>query len=405
MRDLISSIGFRYGNAGLTFVIGVIIARSISVGERGELSYLQAIIDLAMVGLSLGLPKVLLNLAIASRLYRRAGPPLAALCAVGVAGGVAVAALLALLKPGFASVAALVGLVFFLRFMMNIIDVRERSSLNFHRYYACFGLERILLILMLLGLSAYSLTLQGILWSMAMAPLCVLAVYLWRRPVLWRWPSRRRVRYLFRRSWPTGIYNALAALAAVAFLRIDHLVIGEALGSESLGLFAIAFMIINLINGVAGSLSFVALPKLIRRQRRAADGQRRNAFGVFGLIVLLYGVVWAIAPLFVSTVYGIRYAHSGEIFRVLVMLGVPLAVKTLLELRMVARNEFSFLLTLNTTSITLKLMVFFYLYLSQSLTLDAVIITSAGIVSASLPFLWLRERRAGRDVLGLAEAR
>ena len=91
MRDLVNSIGFRYANTGLTFVVGVIIARNITVSERGELSYLQAIIDLAVVGFSLGLPKVLLNIAVGAQLYHRVTLPLAALCTLGLVGGAVLA--------------------------------------------------------------------------------------------------------------------------------------------------------------------------------------------------------------------------------------------------------------------------------------------------------------------------
>ncbi len=106
--DFFASVRFRYVNSLLTFIIGIVIARSITIAERGELSYLMTVVDIALLGLGFGLSKVLLNISVRAGTYQRFMTPLVTLIAVGafVAGVLFMA--LHVLKPEFRGLLAII---------------------------------------------------------------------------------------------------------------------------------------------------------------------------------------------------------------------------------------------------------------------------------------------------------
>lgn len=401
--DFFASVRFRYVNSLLTFIVGIVIARSITITERGELSYLMTVVDIALLGLGFGLSKVLLNISVRAGAYQRFMTPLLTLFAVGAfSAGVLFMALHAL-KPEFRGVLAIVAAYVFFRTQFSLIDARERGRLNFPTYYRYFTLERLLLLAALLALVVVGADLRGVLLALAGTSGLTVLAYLYRRPVTLAGVSRRQLGLIARRTWPVGLFNVLSSLAAFALVRLDIILIGERFGETQLGYFAIAMILVTMVGSVGQSFIFVSLPRLIGLRDGQADATRRPALATFAGMIVLYAILWFVGPELITIAYGGRFAPSGDILRILVFVGLATTSKNLLEVGPIANNRFSVLLRVNLAALTLKAAILIALYATDTLTLNAAMVTSATTQLAVLPFLLrMNRRRIGSPVADTA---
>ena len=391
--DFFASVRFRYVNSLLTFIVGIVIARSITIAERGELSYLMTVVDIALLGLGFGLSKVLLNISVRAGTYQRFMTPLVTLIAVGafVAGILFMA--LHVLKPEFRGLLAIIAAYAFFRTQFSLIDARERGRLNFPAYYRYFTLERVLLLAALLALVVIGVDLRGVLLALAGTSGLTVLAYLYRRPIALAGVSWRQLGLIARRTLPVGLLNVLSSLAAFALVRLDIILIGERFGETQLGYFAIALILVTMVNGVGQSFVFVALPRLIGLRDDQADATRRPALATFAGMALLYAMLWLVGPTLITIVYGERFAPSGDILRILIFVGLATASRTLLEVRPIADNRFAALLRINLAALALKAAILIALHALDMLTLNAVMATSAAAQTATLPLLYRMRRR------------
>jgi O-antigen/teichoic acid export membrane protein len=107
---------------------------------------------------------------------------------------------------------------------------------------------------------------------------------------------------------------------------VDRVIIGGALGATALGYYSIAYNLVLLpgmtICGLVGRVMFPALSSvqsdLARFRRAYLRMVRAVSFGALPLVIGL----GAIAPLFVTTVYGDKWAPSVPVLQVLIVIGI-----------------------------------------------------------------------------------
>jgi O-antigen/teichoic acid export membrane protein len=393
--ELLGAVGFRYGNAGFSFLIGVMIARALDVGERGDLSYLQALFEVVLVGTSLGLPKVLLNLAVLGRTHRRATSIFLVVVLSAALAAAVVAAAIFWLKPEYAAYALPAALYCFSRSLTTIIDVRERGRFDFTAYYVYFGIERLVLIGLIGAALIVTFDVTAVLFCMALSNIVAVGAYLVRHPIAWSAPSKRQYGYIWRQMWKVGVTNTLASAVGVLTMRFDTFVIGELLDSEWLGYFAIAMLVINGINGLAGSLAFVGTAKLINKDRDGAGLPLYSWLGVGGAICVSYAIFWWLAPFAFPLIFGDKYAVSGDLFRASAVLGVLMAFKLMLQTKIVAENRFASLLAVNASLLAVKGIGIAILVGGDLVNVNNIIAVATVALALHIPLLIRLQRRFG----------
>lgn len=385
--EVFGAIRFRYVNSALTFASGIIIARAITVEERGALSYVMTVVDIALLVLSFGISKVLLNLVVRSGSYRRFTTPFAAVVTLGLFGAAVLVAILHVAKPEFRPLLAIIAAYTFFRTQFTLIDARERGRLKFSAFYRYFRMERMLALAGLLAAVVLGADLRGVLLCLAAASGLTIVIYLYRQPITWGRVSGRQLGLIGRRIWPVGLYNVAASFTAFALVRLDIVLIGERFGDVQLGYFAIAMILMTIVGSVGQSFVFVAIPRLIGTDAGTPDATRTPALITFAAMAALFALLWLVGPQLITFFYGERFAPSGDMLRVLVFVGLALASKTLMESRLVADNRFGALLGVNLAALALKVVILGGLALTGGLTFTALILTSAVSLTATLPLL------------------
>jgi PST family polysaccharide transporter len=154
--------------------------------------------------------------------------------------------------------------------------------------------------------------------------------------VLWRqmpWRARRRMawgslRVLARSSLSVQLFNVLNYVRG----NVDYLVIGRALGPQSLGLYYLAYTLATIpqtrLVPIATRVLFPALSAVRDDPRRVQTGYTR-AVQYTSLVTfpLLTGLA-ILAPEFVLAVFGARWANAAPLVRILCIAGLLYAVGT-----------------------------------------------------------------------------
>ena len=154
--------------------------------------------------------------------------------------------------------------------------------------------------------------------------------------VLWRqmpWRARRRMawaslRSLARVSLSVQIFNVLNYVRG----NVDYLVVGRALGSQSLGLYYLAYTLATLpqtrLVPIATRVLFPALSTVQDDPPRLRTGYMRAVQYIsLAAFPLLTGLA-ILAPEFVLTVFGSRWAEAAVLVQILCIAGLLYAVGT-----------------------------------------------------------------------------
>jgi PST family polysaccharide transporter len=187
------------------------------------------------------------------------------------------------------------------------------------------GLSGVLAIGMALtGWGVWSLVVPGVLGT------ALGTIVLWRQMP---WRARRRMawgslRVLARASLSVQTFNVLNYVRG----NVDYLVIGRALGPQSLGLYYLAYTLATIpqtrLVPIATRVLFPALSAVQEDPRRVQTGYTR-AVQYISLVTfpLLTGLA-ILAPEFALAVFGARWAGAAPLVRILCIAGLLYAVGT-----------------------------------------------------------------------------
>jgi O-antigen/teichoic acid export membrane protein len=145
-------------------------------------------------------------------------------------------------------------------------------------------------------------------------------VLLGRNPLNWR-PDWRRARYLVGKSWPLLLSGAMYSVN----LKIDQLMLGNMVGSQSVGTYAAAARLSEVWYFIPAAIAASTFPSLIQRREAGADAYQRYTQRIYDLMV------WIALPLalfvtlasgsLVGALFGADYAVAGGILAIHIWAG------------------------------------------------------------------------------------
>jgi O-antigen/teichoic acid export membrane protein len=316
------TMGERFLTLGLTFVVSVIVANYLGVGQFGQLAFAVAIATLFGTIVTGGLSGLVVR-----DLVRRPEERYAILGTVFmvrlVAAVISLAALLAttffVVDPETADhlLMAIIALTLLFR-VSEVFEFWFQSQTNL-RYVSIANVSSALagnasrLSLVALGAPlltfAWVVTLESLLSSSIVAGIYRATV----GPVTrWRF-ERGRARAYLTQSWPlivSGVFNQVN-------LRVDQVLLGTMLGSAAVGTYAVAARLSEVWYFVPTALAAAVFPTIIRAREAGEAEYRlrlRQLYGAFiwGAIAVAVVVSFAGGPL-IRLLYTPEFAEAADV--------------------------------------------------------------------------------------------
>ena len=308
----------------LALVIGAWIARQLGPAQFGELTYVLALLAFFQATANLGLdsivvrnlsrepdsaPDVLGSVFVA----RLAIGAVAWLCAVGSASLMSTSGerIVALIAVAGATVLLQAGDTVDLWFQSR--SQSRRTVLVKLVASAVSGAIRVALLLLNAPLIAFAAAL-----SIEAACIAIGMYVAYRRsPTERPWNFRPTLlRQLLREGWPL----LASAVAVMVYMRIDQILIRDALGERALGVYAAALSISHVWHFLPGILTVSLLPVLVIDNKGNPELARQRLVMVFrcyfAAATLISLCVSLAAPLIIRILYGAHYEDAAAILRV-----------------------------------------------------------------------------------------
>jgi len=194
-----------------------------------------------------------------------------------------------------------------------------------------------------------------------------------------------------------GRWIFLSSILGFLVNNADRLILGGLVSSEILGVYTVAFLLINAVESVLvkvmGDIAYPAFSETIReRSDRIKDIFYKFHLSIGGLSFLLAGVIYALGPTIVLVLYDTRYADAGWMLRVLAI-GLALLPYRIAALCLMALGHPKVLTFLT----GLRLIALFVLcpVTHSYFGLQGVLWTFALSAVAGLPVLWRYQWTSG----------
>ena len=153
-----------------------------------------------------------------------------------------------------------------------------------------------------------------------------------------------------------GRWVTLASLTGFIFLNADRFLIGRYLGSESVGIYLLAFSLANipvtLITSVAGRVAFSAYAQLERENRSLGQAHLQGLTLLGWIAIPLCGLLGWLGPKYLPLVYGSRWIDAAPLLGILAVYGLFRTVGGLTGAAFLARNRSRLLLLVSLVQLT-----------------------------------------------------
>jgi PST family polysaccharide transporter len=331
-RGLTWTIIDAWGRQLLGLVVFAILARLLVAADFGLIALAAVFVGLANIVVDQGLGDAIVQRQTLTRghidtAFWVALATGAMLTASGVVLAIPIAALLG--EPDLQPILQVLSLVFVLSALNSIQIALLRRELAFRSLalrtlLAIAGGGVVGIALAFAGAGAWALVGQ----QLAQAGLAV--AVLWRVSP-WR-PGRQVSREHFRELFSFGINIVGSDILVFVSRNTDNLLIGALMGTTPLGIYAVAYRILdatgNLLVGIARRIAFPAFSRLHHdpeRLRRAYFRVTRTAS-----VLILPGFVGLalVAPELIAVLFGRKWNDSGPVAAILFMIGPVLAVQS-----------------------------------------------------------------------------
>ncbi|WP_213956030.1 flippase [Variovorax sp. dw_954] len=137
----------------------------------------------------------------------------------------------------------------------------------------------------------------------------------------WRY-EKQRAMALLKDSWPL----AISSLAAMLYMRIDQIMIGEMLGEKALGTYSAAVRISEIFYFIPTALAASAYPMIIAGKKMSEEMYYKriaNLFSSFSVISLLIAITVSLtSSKIVNILYGQEFADAARILTLNVWAGI-----------------------------------------------------------------------------------
>lgn len=170
-------------------------------------------------------------------------------------------------------------------------------------------------------------------WALVAQRLALVLISACGRLVAARWLPRLFFHFRYVRDVLSFSASVMGCtLVNFAVNNVDNIIIGGALGVRALGYYALAYNLVMLpamsVGGLIARVMFPVLSSLQDDIVRLRRGYLRMVHVVSSVTLPVIVGLGAVAPLFVTTIYGERWTPAIPILRVLVVIGIMQAVNT-----------------------------------------------------------------------------
>lgn len=128
----------------------------------------------------------------------------------------------------------------------------------------------------------------------------------------WHW-SFRRAKELLKDSWP----YILSGIAVTIYMKIDQVMLGQMVGSKSVGLYAAAVKLSEIWYFIPVIVASSVFPAIVRAKERSENEyyQRLQQFydGMIGISLLTAATITPIASFLIQTILGKEYVSASSI--------------------------------------------------------------------------------------------
>jgi polysaccharide transporter, PST family len=330
-------VGDKLLRMGAGVAVGAWVARYLGPAQFGSLSYAMALVALLTGIASMGLPEILLRDLVRHPEQRRSLMASALLLRLG--GGLAVIAIsliaMAVLRPGDGDGLILVLIVAIgpLALAFDVVDVgfqaqtRVRSVILLRN--AAFAVTALLRVLAIL--SGAALPLFAALTTLEFVVAAALMTMAAQRQGLGFGigdVSRATMRRLIGESWPL----LLRGIAVGVYFRVDQILVGQLLGDEAVGRYAVAVRLSEIWNLIPVAIMAAVAPSLVASQAVSRETYERQlvrlmrvlGWGSAGFAVLI-GLA---APLLIGLLFGPAYAAAVPVLALHAWAAVAVALGT-----------------------------------------------------------------------------
>lgn len=206
-------------------------------------------------------------------------------------------------------------------------------------------------------------------------------------------PAKKMVVDLIVKSWPF----TLSALAASIYIRIDQIFIKILLGSESVGLYAIAVRFSEVWFIISEVICISLLPAILNAEKTNEELFLNRGKKLYSLLfyssIFICVVMYFISPILIGTLYGQAYNQSIGILRLYIWSIVGFFIATALNQFLFAKGKFKTILLINIIGMVLSVALNYILIPLFGIK-GAVI---ANIFAYTLPFIIILSSREMKD--------
>lgn len=331
-RGLTWTIIDAWGRQVLGLVVFAILARLLVAADFGLIALAAVFVGLAHIVVDQGLGDAIVQRRTLTRghldtAFWVALATGAILTAAGVVLAIPIAALLG--EPELQPILQVLSLVFVLSALTSIQVALLRRELAFRSIalrtlLAIAGGGVVGIALALAGAGAWALVGQ----QLAQAALAV--AVLWRVSP-WR-PGRQVSREHFRELFSFGINIVGSDILVFISRNTDNLLIGALMGTTPLGIYAVAYRILdatgNVLVGITRRIAFPAFSRLHHDPERLRRAYFRVTRTSAALILPGFVGLALVAPELIAVLFGPKWNESGPVAAILFMIGPVLAVQT-----------------------------------------------------------------------------
>lgn len=346
--DLTRAGAVTYGVTALTLAVnlatGILIARTLGAGGRGELAAIMIVPEVLRWVFGLGGLEAIAyrqarNPNDAGRLLTTWFATLVPLSAVAiVVGELLVPVLFAAQTSEAHALAQLYVLTIALVLSIDILYGVVLGDQDFNFFNAMRLLRPLAITILYLALwQLDALSVETALIATAAAGLVEAGMVAWR--VLSRHrPARANAAFARSTLW-YGLRANGTNVAAVLNARLDLLIIPAFLSASSVGLYSVATNISSIVIALAGALSLIVLPAAARRREQGPRTVIRALHATVGIgIVLAVGLALA-GQLLIPAIYGEQFRHSVPLLQILLPGAVLYAAASVLWSGLYAANR------------------------------------------------------------------
>jgi len=331
-RGLTWTIIDAWGRQLLGLVVFAILARLLVAADFGLIALAAVFVGLANIVVDQGLGDAIVQRRALTRGHIDTAFWVALATGViltlaGVVLAIPIAALLG--EPELQPILQVLSLVFVLSALTSIQTALLRRDLAFRSLalrtlLAIAGGGVVGIALAYAGAGAWALVGQ----QLVQAALAV--VVLWRVSP-WR-PGRQVSRQYFRELFAFGVNIVGSDILVFVSRNTDNLLIGALMGTTPLGIYAVAYRILDatgsLLVGIARRIAFPAFSRLHHDPERLRRAYFRVTRTSSALILPGFVGLALVAPELIAVLFGPRWSESGPVAAVLFLIGPVLAIQS-----------------------------------------------------------------------------